>query len=275
MDLTSWNRLRHVLGTEIVLDDSLANRNRYMSWIPVISNRVTNFLDREIELTTHTEYHDSEVGRLEYWIRGYPISSITSVKSDTTGLFTGSETDESNYYIGQDSNSIVLDLPITPTKRGLEFVYIGGLANHGTQSVFVISGAGSEPFAAGVYAEGQTSKALGIVVSLSGTTLTIEVLYGVFQSGEEIKGKTTWDGTSYTANQEATIASVTSRSLAESYPDIVMATELELRYMESHRSDYENESTLKGQTSRKDMTKDYNLVPEVRGILQPYRKMTI
>ena len=41
-------------------------------------------------------------------------------------------------------------------------------------------------------------------------------------------------------------------------------------YMARHREDLENQSTLKGQTNRRDFTNDYNLLPEVRGMLEKY-----
>jgi hypothetical protein len=68
---------------------------------------------------------------------------------------------------------------------------------------------------------------------------------------------------------------VTLRCLAEAYPDIVTACELELRYIHDHRNDFENQSTLKGQTSRRDMSVDYNLVPEVRSMIDKYRNFIL
>ena len=239
-----------------------------------MSARIQTYLNRNLELTSHTEYFDTFPERLEYWVRAFPISSITSVHSDSTGLYDGSETAESDYYAGQDSISVVLDVGVTKALRGLRIIYTGGLATHGTQSQFTTENDGSTAITVGEYVEGQTSFAQGYVIARGSGTITIEVLAGIFEVGETIQAKATVDG-ALIANATTDIASATVRCLAELYPDIVQATELELRYMDDHRSDYENQSTDKGATSRKDLTKNYNLLPETRSILEPYKSITL
>lgn len=275
MDLTSYRRVLFALGSNDPLTDDFKSRRIFSNWVPAISAKVETFLDRKIELTTHIEYANSIERALEYFIDAYPIQSITSVYSDMLGLYNGNEVAESNYYIGETGNSIVLDTSIKSAHKGLKFTYIGGLAVHGVNSTFVIENEGATAFAANNYVEGQTSQAMGYVISKAGTTIVIEVLYGVFQVGEQIKGKTTWDNANFITNMEADIASVTSRSLAEAYPNITRACELEIRYMNDHKSDFENAGTTKAGTNRRDMTKDYDLVPEVRSLLEPYARIHI
>jgi hypothetical protein len=256
------------------LTDGAEYKRRYVKRIPVISDRIETYLDRDLETTSYPEYFDVLEGQTEFFVKAYPISSITSVKSDSTGEFDGDESDETNYHIGAQENSIVLDTPVIPGRRVLQVVYTGGLATHGVNSVFEIT-VGSGALVAGKWVEGRTSNAVGYIQSLSGTTLTVEVLYGIFQDGEIIDEKNSESGN---ANGDyVTINSVTSRGLAEAYPVIVEACELQIRYIDDHRSDFENQSTIKGQTTRRalsDQSPD-GLVDEVRNMLRPYKRITV
>jgi len=247
------------------------NRRRYVKRIAAISRRVETYLDRTLELTSYTEYFDTSQRQLSFFVKAHPVSSITSVKSDSTGEYDGSESSESNYYIGAEEQTIVLATPVVPARRGLQVVYTGGMANHGVNSVFEVTITGS--FSADKYVQGRTSAAVGCIVSESSGTLTVEVLYGIFQSGEIIDQKTTESGAA--DGNYATIDSVTSRGMAEAYPDIVEATELQIRYMDDHRSDYENTTTAKGQTARRGEAADAELVQEVKAMLDPYKRIMI
>lgn len=270
MLLTSYRRILFALGGKDILTNNFQNKRNFANWIPAISARIENFINRFTELTSHTEYFDSLENSFEYFVKGYPITALTSVKSDSTGEFNGSESSESNYFIGKNQNSVGLAVSLVPAIRGLQIIYTGGLAAHGTQSTFELTNEGSTPFVADKYVEGQDSLAMGYVISKSSSTIVIEVLYGIFQVGEQIKGKSAWDSPTFETDMEADIDSVTTRCLAETYPDIVRACELEIRYMNDHKSDFENTNTAKGTTTRKDMEKDYGLLPEVRSLLQDY-----
>jgi len=269
MNLTSFNRLRFVLGGSQPLSDNIANKSRFLTWIPTISARIEDYLDRSLELVARTEYADALPETLEYWMKATPIISVASVKSDSEGLFDGSETSEVNWHIGKDQKSVVLQTSVTPAIRGLQFVYTGGLATHGTRSIFELENEGAAPFVAGKYVEGLSSGAVGLVTDKTGTALTIDVSFGVFEDGESIKGKVDWNGADV-ANMTADIASVTSRSLAESHSAIVEACELEMRYYDDHRSDYENSGTTKGTTTRRSLTEKYDLLPEVKALIKSY-----
>ena len=273
MQLTSWRRLRHILGKNEPLADDFINKRIYLPMIASISSRIETYLDRIIKLDTYTEYFDTLAGQRNYPVKAWPISSVTSVKSDSLGLYDGSESTESNYYIGIDSNAVVLDSSVVPARKGLQIVYIGGLALHGTQSQFVLASEGGTEIAAGNYVRGQTSGASGYVIEKTLTTITIEVLYGYFQEDETIEAAAGEDDDAI-SGATAVLDSVTLRCLAESYPDIVLACEMEIRYMVDHRFDYENFSTGKN-TTRKDMTQDYNLLPEVRSLLDTYTEFRL
>jgi len=274
MNLTSWRRARYFLGGNTPLTDDAVNKRKFLSWIPAISRKIEEYLNRDLELKSHTEYFDTLPKTIEYPVRNFPITVLTSVKSDSTGEFTGSETTESDTYIGSQERSICLQTPVIPAKRGLEVVYTGGLAASGTQSTFTIENEGSEAFVAGVFAEGQTSGAMGYVISKTLTTIVIEVLYGRFEVGEQIAGSATETG-SKTADQTADIASADVRCIAEEYTDLTVACELEIRYMNDHRGDYENFSTSRGSQSRRANKFEHEFLPEVASILDRYRNIHV
>jgi len=282
MRLTSYNRVLIALSNgELALKDNLQHKRRFLTLISSVSNRVENFLNRTLELKSYTEFRDSLPNTVEYFLQGVPITSITSVHEDNTGLFSGSETAETDFYIGKEFTSIVLDSPVVPAKKGLRFIYTGGLAVSGVQSTYVLSSEGSPALVKDNFVIGGDSLTQGKVVSKTGTTIVIEVLYGVFEVGEIIQGHTSEGTNDIISGATATLDSVTTLSLAESFPDIVEATELEIRYMDDHKSDFENVATSKAGTSRGSLLNrdsdraEYDLLPEVRSLLTPHRNITL
>jgi hypothetical protein len=154
----------------------------------------------------------------------------------------------------------------------LRAIYAGGLAYHGTQSLFtcVITGTWN----VGNFCKGSTSEAVGIVKAVTATTLTIENLYGIFEAGETLTEYTTEALT--TSDATATLTTITRQSLAESYPDIIRAAEMQVRYMFKHKDDYELTSTSKDAKNQRRETvisRDSGLVKEATFILLPYRKL--
>jgi len=61
--------------------------------------------------------------------------------------------------------------------------------------------------------------------------LVIEVLYGLYDIGEVVEAYNDEEGGAVLSGQTETLLSATSLSMAESFPDIVQAMELELRYI--------------------------------------------
>lgn len=270
MNITSWTRLRYMMAdSDGPLEDSYANKRKYIPLISGISNSIEQHLNRDLQISSRTQYFDVVISQREFFPRAYPITTLTSVYSDSRGLYDGNEILEINPHIGKNDESIVLDTAVTPGLKALQIIYTGGLASHGTQSQFTLSNEGDTALVADNFVEGQSSGAMGIVISKVSTAITIEMLYGVYEVGETVQGKDTEDGDSIT-DATAVLSSRDVTSLAEGYPDIVEACEIELAYMQRHRFDLENQSTLEGQTSRRDFTKDYNLLPEVRGMLEKY-----
>ena len=122
------------------------------------------------------------------------------------------------------------------------------------------------------YAVGDDSGSVGIVKAASASSITLEVLYGYFESDESI---TEYDSESSQGSSDgtATISSVTRRALCEAYPEITTATEMQIRYYWKHKHDYEvNGIDENGQTTRtQNRQRILNLQPEVVALLDPYR----
>lgn len=277
MLLSSYERLRRYISSGTPLTNNTENKRQLTMWLTAVSRRIEQYLDRELQIQSRTKYYDSIYNRTVYPMSAVPVTAITSVYYDSTGEFTGSETELTDNYIGQDGRSIVLDYPQSPVPRSLRFIYTGGLAYHGVNSTFVITGE-SGTWTADKFAVGQTSGARGIYKSqetvASVTTYTIENLWGIFEAGEVIQE---WDSEDAkgSSDGEATISSITTQSLAEAYGDIVTATEAEIRYMWKHKMDFENESTLQNQTTRRKFDRQnlYQLQLEAMSLLASYKRV--
>lgn len=276
MDLTSWQRLRRSIGGNDPFNDDAINKRKFLNFIPAVSRRIQEFLNRDLELTTHTEHFNTLPITTEYFFENYPITSLTTVETDSTGLYDGSETTETDFYIGIHDSSIVLDSPATAAKKGLRVTYISGLATTATNSQYTLSDLGATEPSVGDFFIGATSLAVGIVTAYVSASLlvTVDILYGVFQASEtytlqtEEESGTITDGT-------GTISSKDVISLAESFPDIVTACELEIRYFNTNRSQFETQANFRGQTSKMDLTREYSFLPEVRSLLETYRIYSI
>lgn len=269
MNLTSLKRLYRYIGGEDSLTESTANDKILLGWIVSVSARIEKYLNRLVEKKERTQYFDTTYNRNVYYPDAIPIDSISTVKDDWSGLFNGSETELTDFYPGSDYESIVLDYPVPHvTKRGLQVVYTGGMAENPTRSTFAVTGK-SGGWTAGNFAEGQTSLAMGEIISSTSDSITIDNYYGAFQESETVLEQET-EGDVGGASGTAVISSITSQSLVEAYPDIARACELECRWMWKHRMDFENQSTLDGGVSRrfsKDVNIPYKLQPETMAML--------
>lgn len=281
--LTSYERCRRILGAESTdpLTANAINKREITQWISEVSRKVERYCNRTFYSESRTEYFDVTYNKDEYWVAAPPVTTLTSVYQDQSGEWDGAEGEISDVFIGANSYSVVLPQALTWTARkGLRIIYTGGLATSGVRSVYAITATGGT-MSAGYYVEGGTSGALGIVRVASSTALTVEVIYGVFQVGEtltEYNGALDVSTAPTATGKTATLDSVTTTSLAESYPDIVRAAELEIRFLHKHRLDFENTGTQQdGTTLRRDNPSAHRLplTPEALDLLNPYRVMVI
>jgi len=240
---------------------------------------IEKYLNRSLEITSRTEYFDIGFQQKLFFVKARPIVSVTSLYEDSTGLWDGSENEitTDDYFRGDSNNSVNLSVAREYVENNaLRLIYSGGLAYHAVNSEFIISATGlTGTPAVGNYAIGQSSGAVGVVVSWTVATkvLIIENYYGKFTSTEVIKTFVLEDG-SGSSTFTGTVSSISKQSLAETYPEIVTACEIQTRYHFRHMNDFENVGTNKdGATMRRFdyIEQKMPFQPEVYNLLQPYK----
>jgi len=256
------------------LADTVYAEREVTNWITSISKQVESWLNRDLKINDYTEYFDTKYNKVRYWIKNAPIITLTSVYEDSSGEWSGSESeiDSDDVYVGADNRSIVVGYPLSHlTPKGLRVIYNGGLAYHGTQSRFAIVSAAT--FTAGKYVLGLSSGALGIVRGTPTTaSADVENLFGIFEAAETLTEYTDEAHTSATA-VTAVISSITRQSLAEAYPDIVNACEMEVRFRFKHKGDFEITGSSRDATNiRRDASEiGQPFTTEVMRLLAPYK----
>jgi len=271
--LSSLQRLRRY--TE--LDDTVANNRLLSLYLNLTSKNIEKYCSCLFQKTSRTEYFDVDSITTQFFPKAVPISSITSIASDSTGLYDGAESTLSDYYIGSDSRSINLDYPQIKAKRGLRIIYTGGISEHGTQSIFTLTNI-TGTFVADKFITGSNSGAVGIITTTTtASPITIDVLYGIFEVGDTLTMQNT-EGGSDVSNVSAVVATVTQQSLSEAAPEIAMACETEVRYLFQHKDNFETTSISRDGSSYQKNDKplqQYILQPQTRSILQSHRRYFI
>lgn len=256
--LSSLERCAFYLDKDIGLgrvdgrnDDTDAQRKTrriIQGWLLDISSQIQNHCRREFLIQARTQYFDNLLPVQEFFPSAVPIVSITALEWDFLGTWldaSPSVIDSTIYQIGPTGGSFRLLYGGYGGANALRLnTYLGGMAYHGTQSVFTledVTGAGN--ITAARYACGTLSEAMGKVIAYNSTTkkITIDSLAGVFLEGEALTFQTALYSADIPATG-ATIASIDRQSLCEAYPDIARAIEIELRYMEKHTTDFENQT---------------------------------
>jgi hypothetical protein len=291
MLLTSLNRVKNALG--ITTTDSDGNLSRL---IASSSKRIEYFLKREnaIQLTTYTEYFNPYKGQSIFRLKAYPVSSIASVYTDSTGLYTGSQAlvPSTDYVVGVDGKTLqfttgswVNNPFLYPFNGGvypksLRVIYIGGLAADPVVSSWTKSADTGGTLAVGNYVLGAISGAVSKITAQAAGTISYESIYGLPVATETITEYDSLDnslsgglGVSNPTGVTATLTASTSLSLCESYPDLSMACELYVRYLFKNIDQFGNITVSRdGETrsSRSDNTSNSSLTPEVRELCEAY-----
>ena len=122
---------------------------------------------------------------------------------------------------------------------------------------------------------GSSSDAMGIIKAYSATSITVEMLQGIFDSSETISEYDNEECTG-TPEQTATLDSVTTASLSDTYPIIVRAAEIQIRWCWQQKTEFGlTNSSRDGQVQRRDRARndgDTQLIEEVQSLLTPYRR---
>jgi hypothetical protein len=273
MLLSSYDRLLIYTGRT----DDLETKRRLISILAAISARIEDYLNRDLELTTYTEYFDVEPGVMEYFPRATPIQTITSIYADQFGQFTGTEFALSDYYIGAKGTSFVLRFPQIEARRGIRLIHVAGEAADPVTSTFTMTGVSVGGFTLGKYVVGSLSNAVGVVKASATSPLQVSTLYGIFKVGETLTEYAEEACTNATGIS-GTLSAITSASLSQVRPAIVQACEVECRYWDRYKFDFDAASVTKSGYTRRDRyaTADsYSLQPETRALLDPYRRIIL
>ncbi len=260
-------------------------RANLITWAQTISTSFENYLNRELLIAERTEYFDVLPGGLSYYVRAVPVIEFLSVQNDATGQFNGSQwtlVNGQDYYLGATGNNLQIWFNILiPVARGLKVTYVGGLAYHAVNSTFTVSGVtGASNIVPGRYAYGNTSEAIGKVISYDTETeaLVLESINGIFMQGEALSFQSAIYAQDIAATA-ATIATIDRQSLVEQFPDLNQAMQIELRYMNKHQMNYEDTSAggVQGSTFRhtEGDYRPYTFQPETLGILNRYRRFLV
>ena len=127
MDITTLDRLRAYIDEKNFLDGTSLLNQRIAAW----SAQVEHELGRFLQATSRTAYIDVDGNERVFYLKGFPITSITSVTEDLSRVFTGSAISSSSY-VGTTTalNEGRLELDYFPAKgpQVLKVVYVGGMA---------------------------------------------------------------------------------------------------------------------------------------------------
>lgn len=99
--------------------------------IPAVSASIEDFIDRYVENTTHVEVFNVESRQRVFFLKGYPVSSITTVHNDLDRLFSTSTVVDSDEYTCNLDDGILYFEPGYPALTGwrvLQVTYAGGIA---------------------------------------------------------------------------------------------------------------------------------------------------
>ena len=285
MLLTSLERLKNSLGKTDGGSDSILS-----TALTIASGNVERYLRREgaLEHKSYTQYFSPIAGQRSFSLPAYPVSSITSVYTDYTGKYTGSESviDAVNYMLDADGKTLVFQFQPnclnlynwTPSgQKSLRIIYVAGLASDPVKSIWTSSTtAGMTP---GKFIQGAISGAAAVIQAVGATSITYRSIFGVFQASETITEYTTLSnalqggGFATATGQTATLTTCTAQSLAEAYPALVGAVEMECQYLFANWKNFSNiRVSIEGveKTSRSDMRVEYKLTPEVREALDSF-----
>jgi len=184
MLLSSADRIMQYCGFIDAAGDDPKNRRNINAWLPAISTRIEKFLNRKLHIEQYTEYWDSREDVIEYLVQAAPVIQINSVMASSMGLYTGEEYLIINYYPSRFGHAISLNYPVTRWRKGLRAIYTGGMAYHGTQSVFGI-GSSSGSWAVGKFATTSGGYCAKVVaVDTSKNFIKLDNLYGLPQIGD-------------------------------------------------------------------------------------------
>lgn len=126
MDLTSIEDVKALLGPNFGTqgDQSL------IEIISIVSGQIETYLDRKITTGTYIEQLDVKPLQWKFYLKAYPIVSVTSIYNDYDRVFDSSSLVEAaDYYVDLERGAVAIDRTILTSGNGvLKITYSGGMA---------------------------------------------------------------------------------------------------------------------------------------------------
>lgn len=276
--LSSIERVKRFLCLDTTTDPK--NIRVMKQYLSAVSAQVEAYLNQSFELKSRSEFFNIRRLETEFWVKAIPVASITTIRHDFDGLFTGTEQELTDFYIGRGARSVVLDFPETPGKRVLQVTYVGGVSATSSISTYTI-GSVSGVFLENKFVEGITSGAYGIIqanASAGSPTLTVDVIAGTFKDGESLQMSTSENGTP-TPGVSAIITAIITQSFVEFLPEVATAVELQISYNIRNTSQIEVLDVDKDKTKKRESQMELtfrgayqDIQPEVRSLINKHRR---
>lgn len=124
MDLTTIERVKAHIGKSTPdMDGTLS------ILITATSAMVERYLRRHVQSTSRTEYYDVAPATCRVFLRGVPVTTITTIHNDDLREY-GSSTliDSDDYTITERIGEVAFDYILEPGTNALKVVYTGGMA---------------------------------------------------------------------------------------------------------------------------------------------------
>lgn len=126
--LLTWDFYRAWYGTGALASAS-ALREQFDLVNPLVGRMVEDYLGRYVFQADRTETFDARDRRSAFFLRGFPVVSVTSVEVDGSGRFDGDEYVVPATDYGVDANTGRLRLlgVVDDARSGVRVTYTGGL----------------------------------------------------------------------------------------------------------------------------------------------------
>lgn len=131
--LTTTARVQHLLQQKASSGGLSSDATALIAdLIAEVSADIEQELRRETTIATYTEVLDVASRQRKWSLKAFPVTSITSVKSDPErGFGAGIDALDTDLYtmrFGEESHLLHIEAGVSPGVRTLQVVYVGGMA---------------------------------------------------------------------------------------------------------------------------------------------------
>ena len=127
MDITTLSAVKALKDTASTGDDS-----RISSMITAVSRGAEILMGRHVEDTSRTVTLRAKPGQTRFWLEGFPVSTLTSVKIERNphDLATSTAIASTGYWMDNETGTLeLLDYEISYEPTFVQIAYSGGMAD--------------------------------------------------------------------------------------------------------------------------------------------------